>query len=75
MAKLFSGEKYTQDAIALMELVGPVALLEHGAPGAPAAGAFAAACREVPVTTIYGGSSEILRSLIAEAGLGLPRSR
>jgi len=75
MAKLFSGEKYTQDATALMELVGVEALLEHGAPGAPAAGAFAATCREVPVTTIYGGSSEILRSLIAEAGLGLPRSR
>jgi len=75
MAKLFSGEKYTEDATALLELVGAEGVLEHGAPGAPEAGAFAETARGVPVTTIYGGSSEILRSLIAEAGLGLPRSR
>ena len=60
MAKLFSGEKYTQDAIALMELVGPEALLEHGAPGAPAAGeddAFAMAVRGFHGGRAHGGGS------------------
>ena len=26
-------------------------------------------------TTIYGGSSEIMRSIVAQVGLGMPRSR
>ena len=33
------------------------------------------AYRHSTVTTIYGGSSEVQRGIIAEPGLGLPRSR
>jgi len=33
------------------------------------------AFRHSTVTTIYGGSSEVQRGIIAERGLGLPRSR
>jgi alkylation response protein AidB-like acyl-CoA dehydrogenase len=36
---------------------------------------FAEMFRQTPVTTIYGGTVEILRSLIAEIELGLPKSR
>ena len=43
--------------------------------GALAEGNFDEAFRQTPVNTIYGGTVEILRSLIAEVELGLPKSR
>jgi alkylation response protein AidB-like acyl-CoA dehydrogenase len=75
MTKSFSAHTYLQDALAWMELVGPQGMLEHGEPLAVADGAFAEAFRQTPVNTIYGGTVEILRSLIAEVELGLPKSR
>jgi alkylation response protein AidB-like acyl-CoA dehydrogenase len=58
-----------------MDLLGPEAVLEHGASEAVAQGIFAETYRATPVTTIYGGTVEILRSMIAQVGLGLPRNR
>ena len=55
-------------------VLGPV-LVEHGDPFAVADGAFAEVYRQTPLNTIYGGTVEILRSLIAEIELGLPKSR
>jgi alkylation response protein AidB-like acyl-CoA dehydrogenase len=75
MTKAFSAVKYLQDARAWMDLQGPLAALERGAQQAPLQGAFAETYRAAPVTTIYGGTVEILRSVIAEVGLGLPKSR
>jgi alkylation response protein AidB-like acyl-CoA dehydrogenase len=75
MTKSFSGTAYLEDAQSWMELVGPAGLLEEGEQGALAGGAFAESFRQTPVSTIYGGSAEILRSLVAEIELGLPKSR
>jgi alkylation response protein AidB-like acyl-CoA dehydrogenase len=66
MSKLFQSEWLTALASELLDLAGPAATadwhLEH-------------AFRHSTVTTIYGGSSEVQRGIIAERGLGLPRSR
>lgn len=75
MAKVFSAEAYLADANAWMDLVGPLGLVERGDPSCPGDGLFVDAFRDSPVTTIYGGTVEILRSLIAEGALDLPRSR
>lgn len=75
MAKLFATEAFQRASADLLDLLGPEAVLQRGAPGAPAGGWVEHAFRHAVVTTIYAGSSEIQRSIIAERGLGLPRSR
>lgn len=75
MAKSFSGTAYLDDAQRWMELVGPEGLILEGEEGAVANGRFAADFLETPIDTIYGGSAEILRSLVAEIELRLPKSR
>jgi alkylation response protein AidB-like acyl-CoA dehydrogenase len=76
MAKLYSSEAFVGAASDLMDLLGPDALARRGDPGGDAAAAtveyFQRFCHG---TTIYAGTSEVMRSQIAEAGLGLPRSR
>ncbi len=75
MTKSFSGTSYLEDAQNWMDLVGPAGLLKEDEDGAVAEGNFDEAFRQTPVNTIYGGTAEILRSLVAEADLGLPKSR
>jgi alkylation response protein AidB-like acyl-CoA dehydrogenase len=74
MAKLFSTERYVTAAQRVLDMHGPAgaAGLDSGEPAAvEAQQAFG---RSV-VTTIYGGTSEIQRSIIAEQFLGLPNTR
>ena len=75
MAKLYATEALVQTASELVDLLGAEGVLQHGEPGAPADGWLEHALRHVQVTTIYGGTSEVQRSIIAEHGLGLPRTR
>lgn len=75
MTKAFSAKTFLADSRHWMDLLGPEAVLEHGAKDALAGGIFAETYRATPVTTIYGGTVEILRSMIAQHGLGLPRNR
>jgi 3-oxochol-4-en-24-oyl-CoA dehydrogenase len=71
MAKLFSSEKFLKDSSDLLDLTAPYSL----AGGEGPAGFLNQCYRHSQGTTIYGGTSEIHRSLIAERALGLPRSR
>ena len=75
MAKLFITEAFTRAAADLLDLFGPAGVLPHGDADAPLAGLVEHAYRHSTVTTIYGGSSEVQRGIIAERGLGLPRTR
>jgi hypothetical protein len=75
MTKSFSATSYLDDAQAWTQIIGPAGMLAEGEDGAVANGAFEEAFRQTPVNTIYGGTVEILRSLVAEIELGLPKSR
>jgi alkylation response protein AidB-like acyl-CoA dehydrogenase len=71
MVKLFSSEKFRTDSADLLDLTAPHSLAKHEGP----AGFLNQCYRHAQGTTIYAGTSEILRSLIAERVLGLPRTR
>ncbi|RLT98736.1 acyl-CoA dehydrogenase family protein [Ketobacter sp.] len=71
MAKMFSSEKFLEDAADLLDLTAPYSLANREGP----AGELNLCYRHAQGTTIYGGTSEIHRSMIAERALGLPRSR
>ena len=62
------------DGIAkLIDLVGPQALVGHGADGAIEDGAIDYAHRFAQGTATYGGTTEVFKGMIAQHVLGLPR--
>lgn len=72
MAKLFTTESLLADASAILELAAPESLVR----GADAdLDVVESMMRRAIAMTIYGGTSEIHRSLIAENALGMPKSR
>jgi len=71
MAKLFSSEKFLKDSSDLLDLTAPLSLDSREGP----AGFLNQCYRHSQGTTIYGGTSEVHRSMIAERALQLPRSR
>jgi alkylation response protein AidB-like acyl-CoA dehydrogenase len=71
MAKMFSSEKFLTDARDLLDLTAPHSLSKRKGPAEEINMYY----RHAQGATIYGGSSEIHRSMIAERGLGLPRTR
>ena len=71
MSKLFSSEMFLRDAADLFDLAAPETLIR----GKHDLGVIELAHRHSTGTTIYGGTSEVQRSQIAENELGLPKSR
>lgn len=71
MTKMFSSEKFQSDSRDLLDLTAPYSLVDREG----AAGELNLAYRHAHGTTIYGGTSEVHRSMIAERALGLPRTR
>ncbi|MDE8653472.1 acyl-CoA dehydrogenase family protein [Novosphingobium album (ex Liu et al. 2023)] len=71
MSKMFSSEKFLSDSRDLLDLTAPVSLSKRTGP----AGFLNQCYRHAAGTTIYGGSSEVHRSMVAERGLNLPRTR
>jgi alkylation response protein AidB-like acyl-CoA dehydrogenase len=71
MTKMFSSEKFLSDAADLLNLTAPASLSKRDGP----AGFLNQCYRHAHGTRIYGGTSQVHRSMIAERNLGLPRSR
>ncbi len=71
MAKMYSSEKFQSDSRDLLDLTAPLSLSKR----AGAAALINQCYRHAQGTTIYGGTSEVHRSMVAEKGLGLPRTR
>lgn len=71
MAKLYATELLQRIANAGMDILGRAGALRGDA--APLRGAIERAYRGAVVVTIYAGTSEIQRNIIATRGLGLPR--
>lgn len=74
MAKVFATEAYQRSVRWFQEAAGPDGLLQFGEPDAAADGWIDYDARHAPVTTIYGGTSEINRNNIALRHLRLPRT-
>jgi alkylation response protein AidB-like acyl-CoA dehydrogenase len=74
MSKLFSTERLEAQADETLELVGPDGLRAWGDPTAVQGGTIEHMVRHAKGTTIYAGTSEIQRNIIAQHVLGLPRS-
>jgi alkylation response protein AidB-like acyl-CoA dehydrogenase len=70
-SKVFSTEAFIVDSADLLDLAAPQSLLR----GSEGLGMVEKGYRHSTATSIYGGTSEVLRSMVAERRLGLPRSR
>jgi alkylation response protein AidB-like acyl-CoA dehydrogenase len=71
MAKLFASEALVACTTELAELTAPWSLLQ----GMSDLGAIELESRKAIQATIYGGTSEVQRSIIAESALAMPRTR
>jgi alkylation response protein AidB-like acyl-CoA dehydrogenase len=72
MSKLFSSEAFLKDASDLFDLAAPGTLIRGDK---TPLGRIELDSRHAAVTTIYGGTSEVHRSQVAEGAFGLPKSR
>ena len=70
-SKVFATEAFIVDSADLLDLAAPHSLLR----GKEGLGLVEKGYRHSTATSIYGGTSEVLRSMVAERRLGLPRSR
>ncbi|SPM40976.1 Acyl-CoA dehydrogenase related to the alkylation response protein AidB [Mycobacterium numidiamassiliense] len=75
VSALFGPESYVRASAAAIDIAGAAGMIDWTDPQSAVDGALDAHYRSAVASTIYGGSSEVLRSLIVENRLGFPRSR
>lgn len=73
MLKVMASDLAQEVARAAATILGPQALVKAGQPGAVARGRFERALRGTVLQRFAGGSNEIMKNIIAQRGLGLPR--
>jgi alkylation response protein AidB-like acyl-CoA dehydrogenase len=74
-ARIIASDLMIEATAELIALAGPTGVLRAGADGATADGVIEWAHRFAQGTSIYGGTTDIQRNIIAEHILGLPRHR
>lgn len=70
-SKVFTTEVFIKDSADLLDLSSPASLVR----GKEGLGVVEIGYRHSTATSVYGGTSEVLRSMVAERRLNLPRSR
>src|SRR3984893_5646859 len=75
VSAVFGQESYVRASAAAIDIAGAAGMIDWTDPHSAVDGSLDAHFRSAVATTIYGGSSEVLRSLIVENRLGMPRSR
>ena len=75
VSALFGPESYVRASAAAIDIAGLAGMIDWTEPQCAVDGSLDAHYRSAVASTIYGGSSEVLRSLIVENRLGFPRSR
>ena len=73
--RVVSSDLLIRDTAELIDLCGPAGLLGSSDPASPGHGMIEWAHRFAQGTSIYGGTTDIQRNLIAEHYMGLPRHR
>jgi alkylation response protein AidB-like acyl-CoA dehydrogenase len=74
-SKLFETEAYSRWSTDFFAMVGPAAVIPFEEQGTVSHGWFNYCYRDAPQRIIAGGASEVMRDIIAERRLGLPRAR
>lgn len=73
MGRVIGSEALVRGAAALLDLIGPSALLARGAEGALSEGVLESMHRYAQGTGTYGGTTEVFRNMVAVHVLGLPQ--
>ena len=71
--KVFSTESYIEVLRLLLEVTGSGGLVREGSPGAVLRGRLEIEYRRCQINTFGGGATEVLRDMVAQVGLKLPR--
>ena len=71
--KIFMSELNQRIAVAAQDIMGPYATLRAEDPLAPIEGRLEKFYRSFPLFKFAGGTNEVMRNIIAQRGLGMPR--
>ncbi len=73
LLKLYGSAMRQRFAERALDILGPLGRLDEGEPNAPLDGEMAKLAKTVVIDSIGGGTSEILKTVVATRGMGLPR--
>lgn len=71
--KVFGTEGMIKVMRLLLDVLGPAGLVRDGSPGAVLRGRIEREYRKCQINTFGGGTAEVLRDMVAQVGLGMPR--